>query len=76
MSSKQKEYLITSPVGNIVVPKDIMNESELREFLPQLVQNSEDAQTWKDTSKNQPIETIINYFIQAGYKIEEKHGKN
>lgn len=37
--AKEKMYKVKAPTGAVIVPKEKMTESELREFVPQLVQD-------------------------------------
>ena len=66
-----KKYKINPPMGSIVIPKEIMTEDELREFMPQLIGDAEMAETWKEKAKKDPIEDVTEWLKQAGYIIEE-----
>jgi len=58
-------------MGSIVIPKEIMTETEIREFMPTLIGDAEQAETWKEKAKKDPIEDVIGWLKQSGYEIEE-----
>lgn len=64
-------YKVKAPLGNIMTPKEIMTEEELRAFLPQLVQDPEQNETWKEKAAKDPIEDIVDWFTRAGFSIEK-----
>lgn len=66
-----KKYKINPPMGSMMIPKEIMTESELREFMPQLIGESEMAETWREKAKKDPIEEVIEWLKQSGYEVEE-----
>lgn len=68
----EKKYKLNPPVGSIVIPKEWMTEKELREFLPQLVQESDQADVWKEKAVKDPIENLVEWFNRAGYQVEIK----
>lgn len=65
------QYKIKAPVGTIVTPKDIMTEQELRAFMIQLVQDSEQHETWKEKATKDSIEDIVDWMTRAGFIIEK-----
>jgi hypothetical protein len=65
----EKTYKIVAPVGNMVIPKEIMNEKELREFAGQLSNESEMSETWIEKSKKDKIENVVEWLTSAGFTI-------
>ena len=55
----------------MIIPKEIMTEEELREFMPQLIGDAEQAETWREKANKDPIEDVTDWLKQAGYGIEE-----
>ena len=68
----EKTYKVSAPVGSIVTPKDVMTEKELREFMPQLVADPEQNETWKEKVAKDPIEELINWLRMSGFKVTEQ----
>lgn len=68
----QKKYKLQAPIGNVNIPKEIMTEIELREFMSQLIQDSSLARTWEAKVKNDSIESIVEWLRMAGYIITEQ----
>lgn len=66
-----KKYKVKAPIGITMIPNEIMTEKELRDFIPQLVQDSEQNETWKEKAKKDPIDHIVEWLKVAGYEIEE-----
>lgn len=67
----EKSYRIKGPVGSIMIPKDVMTEKEIREFLPQLVQDADQAEIWKEKAEKDPFEDLVDWLTQAGYELTE-----
>ena len=67
----EKKFKIQAPMGTIMVPKDVMTESELRKFMPQLIQDPEVYETWKAKAAEDPIEEIIEWLRRSGFVITE-----
>ena len=70
-NDSDKKYKVGAPVGNTVIPKEVMTEKELREFMPQLIQEAEMAETWREKAAKDPIADIVEWMRQAGYTITE-----
>lgn len=68
----EKKYKINPPVGSVVLPREVMTEKELREFLPQLVMDPKQSDTWKEKAIKDPIEDLVEWLRQAGYEIIEQ----
>lgn len=68
----EKLYKIEPPLGNTLLPKEVMTEKEIRAFMPQLIQEPEVVEIWKEKAEKDPIETVIEYMRQAGYVITEQ----
>lgn len=68
----EKLYKLNPPVGSLVLPKEWMTEQELREFMPQLVQESEQSEVWKEKATKDPIENLVEWLNRAGYQVETK----
>ena len=66
----KKVYKVSAPLGNVMIPNDQMTEQQLRDFLPQIVQDPESAEIWKEKALKDPIETLIEYLKLAGYELE------
>lgn len=62
-------YKITPPIGTIMVPKETMTESELRGFIPQLIQDSDQAEIWLEKVAKDPVDNLIEWLTQSGYKV-------
>ena len=63
-------YKIKAPVGSIVTPKDIMTETELRAFVPQLVVDPEQHETWVEKATKDPIEDVVAWLVAASFSVE------
>jgi len=66
-----KKYKINPPMGSMMTPKEIMTETEIREFMPQLIGDAEMAEIWKEKSKKDSIDEVIDWLKQAGYEVNE-----
>ena len=66
------KYKVESPIGNIVVPKNALTEQELREFVIQIISDSSQRETWLEKANKDPIESVVDWLITAGYKVKEK----
>lgn len=64
-------YKIKAPVGSIVPPKEIMTEAELREFVPQLVADPEQHDTWVEKAAKDPIDEVIQWLTDASFSVEK-----
>lgn len=62
-------YKIKPPMGSIMLPKEIMTEAELRAFIPQTVGDADMHEVWKEKSKNDPIEDLVELMRIGGYEI-------
>ena len=67
-----KNFSIKGPVGSMMTPKDVLTEKELREFMPQLVADPEVLEIWKEKAEKDPIESLVEWFENAGYEITEE----
>jgi hypothetical protein len=65
------QYKIKAPVGSIVTPKEIMTEAEIRAFVPQLVQDPEQHETWVEKAAKDPIEEVIEWLTNASFSVEK-----
>jgi hypothetical protein len=66
-----KKFKVQTPIGNVVVSKEIMDEKELREFVKDFVQEEKSRETWLEKAKNDPIDDLAEWLRMAGYNIEE-----
>lgn len=66
----EKKYKVSAPVGTLVTPSDIMTEAELRKYVPQLVQDPEQHDTWVEKAEKDPIEEVIDWLVRAGFTVE------
>ena len=62
-------YKIKPPMGSIMTPKDVMTEAELRAFVPHLVADAEQVDTWKEKAAKDPIEDLIEWLTKAGFEV-------
>lgn len=62
-------YKIKPPMGSTMTPKDVMTEAEIRAFVPQLVADPEQVETWKEKAEKDPIEDLIEWLVNAGYEV-------
>lgn len=68
----ETRYKVTPPIGNVVVPKEVMTEAEIRDFVPNLAAHDADtARAWREKAEKDPIEEIISWLRDAGYTVTE-----
>lgn len=67
----EKQYKLQAPIGNTIIPKEVMNEKELREFMPQLIQDPEILEIWTEKVSKDPIEEVVEWLQKSGYKVTE-----
>lgn len=67
---KEKLYRVKSPLGNVIVPKDLMNEEELRDFFPQIVQDPAVVDIWMEKAMKDPIMHLVELLQRADYSVE------
>ena len=65
-----RTYKIEAPLGTLILPKDVMTEKEIREYLPQLVADPEMHEIWKEKAAKDPIADILLLLMDAGFKVE------
>lgn len=68
----EKKFKIKVPIGMIITPKEIMTETELRDFFPQVVQDPKVADIWREKASKDPIEDLVDWLQRAGFNIEEQ----
>lgn len=66
-------FRITAPVGLNVVPKEVLNEKELRDFAAQLVQEAHEADVWREKVEKDTIEEVVDWLRAAGYEVEPEN---
>lgn len=66
----KKFYKLTAPTGNIIIPNDRMSEQELRDFVPQLIQDPATAEIWKEKAAKDDIEELVAFLEQGGYAVK------
>lgn len=66
----EKLYKISAPIGTEVLPKEKLAEKELREFATQLIKEPSEREIWAEKFQKDEIESVVEWLIQAGYKIE------
>ena len=64
----EQKYKVKGPIGNIMA-KDVMTEKELREFIPSLIKDADQAEVWKEKAEKDEIEELVEYLEQAGYEV-------
>lgn len=62
-------YKIKAPLGNNVVPKEIMNEEELRSFALQILENQELGDVWVEKIQKDPIAEVVEWINKVGYEV-------
>lgn len=67
----ERRFKIKSSLGNIIAPKEIMTESELREFALQLIQDPDSLGTWTEKIRKDPIEDVLNLVSFTEITAEE-----
>jgi len=67
----EKTYKISPPIGSIMMPKEWMTEKEIRAFLPSIIGDAEQAETWKEKAEKDPIEELLEYLKRGGYTVTE-----
>jgi|CXWL01.1.fsa_nt_gi hypothetical protein len=65
------KYKIKPPFGSNIVSKEVMTETELRAFVPQIMGDAEAAEVWKEKVAKDKIEDIIDWLRSAGYIVTE-----
>jgi len=65
-----KKYKVRGPVGSTIA-KEIMTEKELREFIPSLIQDPDQAEVWIEKAEKDDIEELVEWLKQAGYEVTE-----
>lgn len=63
------QYTIKAPIGNIVVPKEVMTEEELRDFAVQIATDSAERDIWREKAQKDPIQDVITWLAQMGFSI-------
>jgi len=66
-----KQYRIEAPLGNMFVPNKILSEKELREFVIQIISDTDQIEVWKEKSEKDDIKSVVDWLITAGYKVKE-----
>jgi hypothetical protein len=66
----EKTFKVRSPISSSILPKEVMNEKELRGFASEIASSSEMAETWKEKAMKDPIESVVEWLTNAGYTIE------
>lgn len=61
----EKKYSIQAPIGNVIVPKELMTEQELRQYAAQVTTDP----VWKEKMLVDPIEEVLQSLGRAGYNI-------
>jgi len=69
--TEQKTFKIQAPVGNIVVPKNVMNDAELRDFALQLIQDDGSMEVWREKVEKDELSEVLAWLRGAGFTVEE-----
>ena len=64
-------YKIKAPIGNTIVPKEVMTEKEVRQFALDLLQESEDQDTWREKIQKDSIAEVIDWLKNLSYEVKE-----
>ena len=71
MTTPTKKFKVIPPVGNIVVPKEVLTESDLREFALQINNNEENREIWVEKIEKDDVSEVVEWFRGAGFTITE-----
>ncbi len=63
----EKTFKIKAPMGNIMLPKETMTESEVRYYASQIAS----TKTFKEKAAKDPIAEVVGYLNQAGFSVTE-----
>ena len=67
---KEKQYKVNPPLGNHLIPKEVMTEAELREYALQILPRTADSvETWNEKIAKDPIEDVVTILSTIGYTI-------
>lgn len=69
----ERKFKIKTSLGSYIAPKEIMTESEVREFALQLINDSEERAVWAEKVEKDPIEDVLNWVNLTEFTIEEKY---
>jgi len=68
---KVKKYKIISPLGNVVIPHEIMTGKQLRAFTMQLMEANTESEVWHEKILKDPIAEVIDWLRRTNYGVEE-----
>jgi len=68
--SDQKTFKINAPIGNLVIPKEIMNEKELRDYALQIIQDDEESAPWREKIEKDDVTEVVDWLKRAGFTVE------
>ena len=58
-------------MGSIMVPKEWMSEKDIREFIPSIIGDPEQAAIWREKAEKDPITDLIEWLRMASYVVTE-----
>jgi hypothetical protein len=67
----ERKFKVKAPLGSLVASKEVMTESEVREFALQLINDSEEREIWKQKVEKDPIEDVLNWVNITDFTITE-----
>lgn len=69
-----KTFKVQAPIGNSIVPKEVMNEQELRDHALLLLEPTSHLENrldpWVRKVKEDPIEDVAEWLRNLGYQVE------
>ena len=69
--SNEKKWRVSPPLGSIMVPKEVMNEEEVREFAVQMIAEPSQLEVWKEKLLKDSMQDVLDWLTKAGYSISE-----
>ena len=74
MTSTAKTYHVKQPLGNHLLPKEVMLEGELREYAMQVLQPQDGTSemTWQEKIQKDPIDNVVEWLKALGYTVTIK----
>ncbi len=68
MTTTEKKYKISAPVGSIIAPSGILTEIQLRQFGA----STAPEDVWKHKFEKDPIADVLELFKVGGYIVTEE----
>lgn len=68
-----KTFKVQAPIGNSIIPKEVMTERELRDHALQLLtpeQQKDPQDTWTRKIKEDEVEEVAEWLQNLGYQVK------